>query len=71
MTIPAGLTWAEFDIDTVDELAADGVRTVTITALADRFTSGSDTLMVEPVDNAEGYDRSAATKTATATRARS
>ena len=58
VTIPAGLTWVEFDIDTVDELAVDGARTVTITALADRFTSGSDTLMVEPVDNAEGYDRS-------------
>ncbi|MCU0983072.1 MAG: hypothetical protein MUF25_28260, partial [Pirellulaceae bacterium] len=58
VTILAGLTWAEFEIDTVDELGTDAPRTVTITALADQFTSGSDTLIVEPVENAEGYARS-------------
>jgi hypothetical protein len=46
VVIPAGQTSASFNIDTVNEFASDGTRSVTVFATARGFFRGSDTLLV-------------------------
>ena len=46
VTILANEASATFDIDAVDDTLLDGTQTVTITASADRYVSGDDTLDV-------------------------
>ena len=50
VTIPAGEASVSFGADTVEDGVADGNRTVSVTASADGFTSGSDTIVVTDVD---------------------
>ncbi|MEX2558820.1 MAG: Ig-like domain-containing protein [Pirellulales bacterium] len=55
--IPAGQASARFAIRAIDEFVSDGLRTVTITAAASGFRSGSDTLDVASIDNVVSYNR--------------
>ncbi|MBN2475542.1 MAG: lamin tail domain-containing protein [Pirellulales bacterium] len=50
VTIPAGAMSATFDVTVVDDAACDGARTVTITAAADGFLNGDDTMRVADDD---------------------
>ena len=56
--IPAGSTTATFPIEAIDEIAGDGLRTVTIFAFADTYRSGLAQLyVVSDADGLERYDR--------------
>jgi len=50
VTIPAGQTSATFDLDASDDILLDGPKTVTITASATNFTSGTLTITVTDDD---------------------
>jgi uncharacterized delta-60 repeat protein len=52
VTIPVGQSEVQFPIDAVDDAIDDGTRTVTITATAANFISGSDTVDVSDNDTA-------------------
>ena len=58
VVIPAGSITATFDIEAIDEIAGDGLRTVTIFAFADAYRSGLAQLYVmSDADGLERYDR--------------
>ena len=50
VTIPAGKASVSFGVDTVEDGEPDGNQAVDVTARAEGFTSGSDTLVVTDVD---------------------
>jgi hypothetical protein len=50
VTIPAGELSAQFPINSVNDGETDGNQTVTVTATADGFTAGTDTLVVSDAD---------------------
>ncbi|HKQ36689.1 MAG TPA: CARDB domain-containing protein, partial [Verrucomicrobiae bacterium] len=50
VSIPAGATSVVFTVGSVNDGRADGSQTVTVTANAPGFTSGSDTIVVSDVD---------------------
>jgi uncharacterized repeat protein (TIGR01451 family) len=52
VTIPAGATSAKFDLTLPDDAEQDGVQTVTVTASADTFDSGTATTQVADNDPA-------------------
>ena len=57
VTISAGQSSTSFDIDAVDDATVDGTHTVTITASAAGFGSGSDTLDVLDNDASSVFER--------------
>jgi subtilisin family serine protease len=54
ITIPSGQTTVTFDITVIGDSGIDGTRTVTISASADGWTSGSDTITIQDNDSNSG-----------------
>jgi hypothetical protein len=50
VTLPSGETSVSFPITSLNDGVTDGNQTVTVTATADTFTAGSDTLVVSDAD---------------------
>jgi alpha-tubulin suppressor-like RCC1 family protein len=60
LTIPTGQTTASFDLTIIDDAAVDGTQTVTITAAAAGWTSGSGTIYISDNDGIDFYPSIAA-----------
>ncbi len=58
ITIPSGQTTVTFDITVIDDPGIDGTKTVTISASAEGWTSGSDTMTVQDNDSNSGGEES-------------
>ncbi len=54
ITIPSGQTIATFDITVIDDSGIDGTKTITISASAEGWTSGSDTMTILDNDSSGG-----------------
>jgi hypothetical protein len=54
ITIPSGQTTVTFDITVIGDSGIDGTRTVTISASAEGWTPGSDTITIQDNDSNSG-----------------